>query len=222
MPRFSFRSSGATIVAAVALAAAGCGSDEEETSTAVTATGCEQVSEAPAPKQVDLRAPGADEPTATGVTMETSCGDFVIEFDDRAPVTAASFQHLVEQDVFTDTVFHRVIPGQLIQGGDPLGDGTGGPGYFVDERPPGNLSYTEGTVAMAKTATEPIGRSGSQFFVVASADLGLTPDYALLGRVTEGLDVVRAISERGTRGADGPPTMPVILENVTLNEEGSG
>ena len=108
----------------------------------------------------------------------------------------------------------------MIQGGDPLGSdpqkaGTGGPGYFVDEPPPGNLSYTEGTVAMAKSAAEPIGRSGSQFFVVVAADAGLTPDYALVGEVSEGMDVVQAISELGVEGSDGPPSTPVVIESAT-------
>ena len=85
----------------------------------------------------------------------------------------------------------------MIQTGDPKGDLTGGPGYFVDEPPPQDLSYTRGTVAMAKTAAEPPGRSGSQFFVVTAADAGLSPDYALLGKVTKGFDVVRA--DRGAR-----------------------
>lgn len=213
----------AASTAALTLALAGCGGGEEEgESGGATAaeSACEAV-EAPEPKRLDLPAPKADAPTASGVAFSTSCGDFEISFDERAPKTAASFQYLAEEGAFDDTSFHRVIPGQLVQGGDPLGDGTGGPGYFVDERPPGNLAYTEGTVAMAKTAAEPIGRSGSQFFVVASADLGLTPDYALVGEVSSGLDVVKTISEQGRPGADGPPTMPVVIETATPIE-GSG
>ena len=87
----------------------------------------------------------------------------------------------------------------MIQGGDPNGDGTGGPGYFVDEPPPQDLTYTKATVAMAKTEAEPPGRSGSQFFVVtAPADAGLPPDYALLGTRHRGLR-----DDRGDRGAGG-------------------
>lgn len=202
---------GAAIIAA-------CGGDDA-TSTTTSADGCPKV-EAPAPKQLDLATPTQKAPTATGVEFETSCGNFTVSFDDRSPRTAASFQYLAEEGAYDDTVFHRVVPDQLIQGGDPLGTdpvkaGSGGPGYFVDEPPPGSLSYTEGTVAMAKTAAEPIGRSGSQFLVVVSADLGLTPDYALVGEVTEGFDVVKAISELGEPGADGPPTTPVVIEAAT-------
>lgn len=213
-------------LATAALLLAGCGSGEEETTTSTAAeeAGCSVV-EAPPVKDLKLKAPRGTGPTASGVEFQTSCGDFEISFDERAPRTAASFQYLIEQDAFTNTVFHRVIPGQLIQGGDPLGSdpeqaGQGGPGYFVDEPPPPSLSYTEGTVAMAKTTAEPIGRSGSQFFIVVGADLGLTPDYALVGKVSSGMDVVEAISEQGTPGADGPPTMPVLIETATLTDSG--
>ena len=100
-------------------------------------------------------------------------------------------------------MFHRIAPGFVIQGGDPKGSdpqvaGTGGPGYSVTEAPAQNTVYAKGLVAMAKTAVEPPGASGSQFFVVtAPADAGLPPDYAVLGEVTEGIDVVEAIGELG-------------------------
>ena len=75
--------------------------------------------------------------------------------------------------MYDGTAFHRIVPDFVIQGGDPLGDGTGGPGYFVDEPPPADTEYTRGTVAMAKSQVEPPGRSGSQFFVVVGADAAL-------------------------------------------------
>ena len=96
----------------------------------------------------------------------------------------------------------------MIQGGDPLGTGTGGPGYSVDEKPPANLAYTKGIVAMAKSSAEPPGRSGSQFFVVTGADAGLPPEYALVGKVEQGLR--RGRTDRQARHAgrktetDGP------------------
>jgi cyclophilin family peptidyl-prolyl cis-trans isomerase len=214
------------ITAALALACgwllAACGDGDETATSATTGAAgpCEDV-EAPPPQQgAKLRPPKADAPTADGVVFETSCGSFTVSFDDRAPKTAASFQYLAEEGFYDDTIFHRVVPGFVIQGGDPLGSdpqraGTGGPGYHVDEKPPADLAYTEGLVAMAKSEVEPPGRSGSQFYVVTGADAGLPPDYALVGEVTEGMETVKAIDALGTPGADGPPTQPVVIESAT-------
>ncbi len=105
---------------------------------------------------------------------------------ERAPKTANSFAYLSEEGFYDDLTFHRIVPGFVIQGGDPLGTGTGGPGYSVDEKPPANLAYTKGMVAMAKSSAEPPGRSGSQFYVVTGADAGLPPEYALVGKVERG------------------------------------
>ena len=118
----------------------------------------------------------------------------------RAPKTANSFAFLAEEGFYDDLDFHRIVPEFVIQGGDPLGTGTGGPGYSVDEKPPANLAYTKGTVAMAKSSAEPPGRSGSQFFVVTGADAGLPPEYALVGKVSEGIDVVERIGNLGDPG----------------------
>lgn len=202
----------AICTAALALSA-GCGGGGGET----TAAGdCTTVDE-PAPLTREAQPPKADAATAKGATFATNCGSFTISFDDRNPKTAASFQGLVEQGFYDGLAIHRVVGDFLIQGGDPRGDGTGGPGYTVDEKPPPGLSYTEGTVAMAKTAAEPPGRSGSQFFIAVAADIGLTPDYALVGHVTEGMDVVEAISELAPDGGDGPPSTPVVIERATLD-----
>ncbi len=210
-------------IAGVACAAflASCGGGDESTSADSSAgSQCETV-DAPAPKSdVELAAPKAEAPTAAGVVFDTSCGSFTVTFDDRAPKTAASFQYLAEEGFFDDTAFHRVVPGFVIQGGDPLGTdpklaGTGGPGYSVDEKPPSDLAYTKGIVAMAKSEVEPPGRSGSQFYVVTGADAGLPADYALVGEVTEGIETVEAIDALGTPGADGPPSMPVVINSAT-------
>ena len=204
---------GALIVALVV--GCGGGGDGSGTEGSTTASDCKQV-EAPGPVERTAKPPRADAPTAAGVVFETNCGSFTVTFDDRAPKTAASVQSLVEQGFYDGLSIHRVRGDTLIQGGDPRGDGKGGPGYSVDERPPPGLSYTEGTVAMAKTEVEPPGRSGSQFFVAVAPDLGLTPDFALVGKVTEGFDVVRAISELAPDGGDGPPSQPVVIERATL------
>ncbi|MFN8112512.1 MAG: peptidylprolyl isomerase [Solirubrobacterales bacterium] len=213
----------ALLIAATALLAA-CGSGDDTGSTEADSTSggspCESVDPPPPKKNADLPGPKADAPTAAGVTFDTSCGSFTVTFDDRSPKTAASFQYLAEEGFYDDTVFHRVVPGFVIQGGDPLGSdvakaGTGGPGYHVDEKPPSDLSYTKGIVAMAKSQVEPPGRSGSQFYVVTGADAGLPPDYALVGKVTEGMDTVEAIDALGTPGADGPPTQTVVVNTAT-------
>jgi peptidyl-prolyl cis-trans isomerase B (cyclophilin B) len=206
-------------LAAAALAGlllAGCGGDggdETETGAQLPA-GCSEV-QLPAPKQVKLSRPASALRGPATATVETSCGNFTIALDvERAPRTASSFAYLAREGVYDNTPFHRIVPGFVIQGGDPTGSGSGGPGYFVDEAPPRNLSYTQGIVAMAKTAAEPPGRSGSQFFVVTVPDAGLTPDYALLGTVSGGFDVVQRIEQLGT--PSGTPSAPVLIRGVTI------
>ena len=100
-----------------------------------------------------------------------------------SPKTTASFASLVRKGFFDGLTFHRVVPGFVIQGGDPKGDGTGGPGYTTVDTPR-DAAYTSGVVAMAKTGAEPAGTSGSQFFVVTGDNASLPPDYAVLGKVT--------------------------------------
>ena len=152
-------------------------------------------------------------------TVETSCGTFEIELDtEESPKTANSFAFLAEEGLYDDTWFHRIVTDAFIQGGDPLGDGTGGPGYSIQEEPPADTSYLRGIVAMAKTRVDPPGTLGSQFFVVAQADAGLPPDYAVLGQVTEGIGVVARIAALGdpASGPDGVPLEPVTIDRVTI------
>jgi peptidyl-prolyl cis-trans isomerase B (cyclophilin B) len=199
--------------ALIAAALAGCGGDDGE-DAADLPSGCEEV-EAPGPKEVTAERSQEPVPPGTTAVVETSCGTFEIALDvARSPQTTASFAGLVEQGFYDGLAIPRIEPGYVIQTGDPKGDLTGDPGYFVDEPPPQDLSYTQGTVAMAKTAAEPPGRSGSQFFVVTAADAGLSPDFALLGRVTEGIEVVQQIEELG--GPGGKPEEPVVVERVSL------
>jgi peptidyl-prolyl cis-trans isomerase B (cyclophilin B) len=215
------------LCAAAVLAGAlqACSDDDEvapETSTDLP-EGCEAV-EVPAPKEVSLPEPGRLEPPPPGTeaAVETSCGTFVIALDvRRAPKTTASFAYLAHEGVYDGTGFHKVVPNFVIQGGDPAGDGTGGPGYFVDEPPPPDTAYTRGTVAMARSQVEPPGRSGSQFFVVTAADAGLPPAYALLGRVTAGEEVVERIAELADpEGQQGRPRAPVVIERVVVRSSG--
>jgi peptidyl-prolyl cis-trans isomerase B (cyclophilin B) len=193
----------------------GCGGGEGESSTTTALpTGCSEV-QVPPPKDVHLSPPTKTLRGPATATVETSCGSFAIALDvARAPKTASSFAFLARQGVYDDTIFHRIVPGFVIQGGDPTQTGSGGPGYSVDEPPPRNLSYTRGIVAMAKTSAEPPGRSGSQFFVVTVADAGLTPDYALVGKVSSGFDVVQRIEQLGT--PSGVPRAPVLIRRVTV------
>ena len=107
----------------------------------------------------------------------------------------------------------------MIQGGDPKGDGTGGPGYSVVEAPPKDLVYAKGVVAMAKTGAEPAGTSGSQFFVVTAEDAQLPPDYALLGKVTGGQDVVDKIGVAETDPATEAPVEPVVIASVKVSRQ---
>jgi peptidyl-prolyl cis-trans isomerase B (cyclophilin B) len=193
---------------------AGCGGGGGDTSSVALPAGCSAVA-APKPKQVHLSRPTQRLNGPATAMVETSCGSFEIALDtSKAPRTASSFAYLARQGVYDDTAFHRIIPGFIVQGGDPTGTGSGGPGYFVDEPPQQNLSYTRGIVAMAKSAVEPPGRSGSQFFVVTAADAGLTPDYALLGRVSGGMDVVQRIEQLGT--PSGKPKSAVIIKRITI------
>jgi peptidyl-prolyl cis-trans isomerase B (cyclophilin B) len=204
----------ATAAALAALLLAGCGGGGGESTTAGLPAGCSKVPAPPA-KQLNLAAPHRRLTGPATATVETSCGSFVITLaTSEAPKTTSSFAYLARQGAYDDTLFHRIVPGFVVQGGDPTGTGSGGPGYFVDEPPPRNLSYLRGVVAMAKSPVEPPGRSGSQFFVVTEPDAGLTPDYALVGRVTSGFDVVQRIEQLGTPG--GVPEAPVVLRTVTI------
>ncbi len=206
------------IVAAILIGRSGDDDDSASSSASTSAGGCEQV-EAPKAKNVSFGAP--EQTVQKGETLtavvETSCGDFEIELDtQRAPKTVNSFVFLSEKGFYDGLTFHRVAPGFVIQGGDPLGDGTGGPGYSVDEKPPANLAYTKGVVAMAKSSAEPPGRSGSQFFVVLNADAGLPPEYALVGKVSEGMDVVDRIGKLGTPAEQ--PKQTVLIEQIEIEE----
>jgi peptidyl-prolyl cis-trans isomerase B (cyclophilin B) len=154
------------------------------------------------------------------VTLATNCGAIEIRLDvRRAPRTAASFAYLVRRGFYNDLTFHRVAANFVIQGGDPNGDGSGGPGYTVVEAPPANLHYTLGTVAMAKTGTDPSGASGSQFFIVTTDEAPLPAQYALVGKVVGSLAGVQTIAKLPTiPPQDGAPEQPVVISRATLSE----
>jgi peptidyl-prolyl cis-trans isomerase B (cyclophilin B) len=222
----------AVLLCALALGLAACGGDEdgggESTQPQSSATqnpsgGCADVAQPKAKPDGGAERPAqALDPDATyDVVLETSCGDITIRLDQKAsPKTAASFAGLAKAGFFDDTVFHRIVPGFVIQGGDPTATGAGGPGYSTRDVPPAGTTYKKGTVAMAKTQTEPPGTAGSQFYVVTAPDAGLPPEYALLGKVVKGQDVVDAIGELGdpASGEAGTPLQPVVIERATVRE----
>jgi peptidyl-prolyl cis-trans isomerase B (cyclophilin B) len=224
----------ASICLVTALAA--CGEDDEKSdpstaapsgSSAPAATtqppeapaveGCDQV-EAPAGEERTGKEP--KDPLPAGKTYSlvfaTNCGSFTVELNPKlAPKAAASLVALAEDGYFDGTVFHRIVPGFVIQGGDPTATGTGGPGYTTVDQPAADGSYPKGTVAMAKGGTEPPGSAGSQFFVM-TGDRGLPPEYAIVGKVSDGLDVVDRIGALGDAAEQ--PTTTVLIEKVTVKE----
>jgi cyclophilin family peptidyl-prolyl cis-trans isomerase len=150
------------------------------------------------------------------LTFRTNCGTFAVTLDVRlAPHTSASLVALARSKFYDGTVVHRIVPGFVIQGGDPTQTGGGGPGYSTVDNPPANARYVKGVVAMAKTQLEAPGTSGSQWFIVTADDAGLPPDYAVVGKVTAGLAVVEKIGRLGT--AEQLPTEPVVVTSVTVS-----
>jgi cyclophilin family peptidyl-prolyl cis-trans isomerase len=153
--------------------------------------------------------------------LRTNCGTIRMRLDvRRAPKTTSSFAGLARSGFYDGLTFHRIAkPGGndfVIQGGDPLGTGNGGPGYSVHEPPPKSTRYVRGVVAMAKTPDDAPGTSGSQFFIVTAADSRLPADYALVGRVIGGEAVVRRIAALATDPVTEMPLDPVVIERVRI------
>jgi len=216
------------ILLAALVFVAGCGSGGDEASsgdasatTTTALTECADV-EAPSarnPEPATAPSEPLDPSKTYTLTFDTSCGSFTVTLDQKlAPKTTASLVALANDGYFDDTIFHRVVSGFVIQGGDPTQSGSGGPGYSTVDSPPSDAKYTKGVVAMAKSQVEAPGTSGSQFFVVTGEDAGLPPDYAIVGQVTDGMDTVERIDALGMPGGDGPPTKPVVVSSVTVGE----
>jgi peptidyl-prolyl cis-trans isomerase B (cyclophilin B) len=184
--------------------------------------GCDDVQK-PAPKDVGkLKKPTEklSKSKTYVATISTTCGDIEVQLDSKqSPITGGSFKYLADKKFFDGLTFHRIVPDFVIQGGDPAGTGEGGPGYSVVEAPPSDLKYTKGIVAMAKTGDEAAGTSGSQFFIVTGPQAEqLTPDYALLGKVTKGQDVADKIGGIQADPSSGQPAAQVIIKSITVKE----
>lgn len=147
-------------------------------------------------------------------TIETTAGTMTADlFAGEAPATVNNFVFLARDGYYGDVIFHRVISGFMIQGGDPTGTGRGGPGYrFADE--PVKRPYARGTLAMANAGPN---TNGSQFFIM-HADYPLPPNYTIFGKLTAGEDVLDAIAGAPT-GAQDRPVAPVTISSVSITEE---
>ena len=161
------------------------------------------------------KVPVVRSPTVSAATLHTNHGPVELElFDEDAPKTVENFRKLAGEGFYDGVVFHRVIPDFMIQGGDPTGTGTGGPGYtFEDEF--NEHKVARGALAMANAGPN---TNGSQFFVVtAEATPWLDGKHTVFGRVTEGMDVVDKISAVETDASD-KPREAVTIERVELND----
>ena len=157
---------------------------------------------------------------ANRITLTTNFGDITFQtFDMEAPKTAANFVKLAREGFYNGLTFHRVIEGFMIQGGDPNGDGSGGPGYtFEDEIDPANAlyqqNYKKGIVAMANRGPN---TNGSQFFIMLE-DTPLPPQYTIFGKVIAGQEVVDAIGKVKADERD-KPLEPVIIKDVAISSD---
>ena len=228
------------VILLAVLALAACGKDDpleagtQSATTPVAATttipprsardGCEAVA-APEPKDPNAKRSKkmlSKKGTYVAV-LDTNCGTIRIQLANvRAPKTTSSFAGLVRQRFYDGLTFHRIAkPGgndYVIQGGDPLLNGNGGPGYSVVEKPAKKTRYVKGVVAMAKTAAEAPGTSGSQFFIVTAPEAPLPPDYAILGRVVGGEKTVRRIARLATDPATEMPLDPVVIKSIKIEK----
>ena len=205
-------------LAGLAALAAGCVIAGPAAATP-SSNGCPQAPQTKPRRPPALKAPTArlDTSRRWTLTFATSCGTFVVQLEPKtSPRATASLVALARDHFFDGTIFHRIVPGFVIQGGDPTRTGAGGPGYTTVDTPKSSTQYTTGVVAMAKTTIEPRGAAGSQFFVMTRT-ASLPPDYAVVGHVIRGTDVVQRIGKLGD-AADpaGAPTQIVVVRRVTV------
>jgi len=208
----------------------GSGSDDEATrestdsaeagpTTASVMTCPRADGSSPRRTQFDAGPPTCIDPARTyRAEIKTNQGTINVDLDQKgAPNTVNSFVFLARNHFFDGLTFHRVVPGFVLQGGDPEGTGTGGPGYELADELPQAGQYKLGSLAMANSGPD---TNGSQFFII-SGDQGvaLPPKYSLFGQVTEGLDVVAAIDALGNPSdPSGKPKQPITMSSVTVSE----
>src|SRR5689334_2949288 len=174
-----------------------------------------QFDHAPSPSEVLAK------DTEYTAILHTSCGDITIALDSTAaPQTVASFVFLAEHKFFDGTFFHRVVNSiDVVQGGDPTGAGSGGPGYSIPDELKGGEHYATGTVAMANAGPN---TGGSQFFLITGpggANLDGNPNYTIFGTITDGLDVAKQINSFMPKSGDGQPTQAVYIDAVTIEKK---
>jgi cyclophilin family peptidyl-prolyl cis-trans isomerase len=189
------------IVVGLALVSAGCGGSSKAKASPAAASTC-----------VTTASKGAT------AAIQTNLGCIVVALDTvNAPKAAGRFISLAKAGFYNGLTFHRVVPDFVIQGGDPNGDGSGGSGKppVVGEVP--KDGYPIGSLAAAKTETDPNGTFDSQFFIVTgSQGTQLPPQYARFGQVVSGMDVAQKIDALAPPSGDGPPTQKVTMEKVTI------
>jgi len=153
----------------------------------------------------------------TYANFETTLGNFTIElFEKQVPNTVGNFVKLAEKNFYDGVIFHRVIDGFMIQGGDPTGTGRGGPGYtFADEIDPTLKHTSEGILSMANAGPN---TNGSQFFITLVPTPHLDGKHAVFGKVVEGMDVVRKIGKTKTSKPGDRPVVDVVMNKVTINK----
>ena len=217
---------------AAPLALAGCGSDDSGSDSATSGSSSDS-SGSSSEAAADVECPpaeGTEERTTEFASAPPMCltpgadytavittdaGEVTVDLlEDKAPETVNNFVFLARNHFYDGITFHRVIPGFMIQGGDPQGTGAGGPGYDFDDELPAAGEYEIGSMAMANAGPD---TNGSQFFIVTGdSGVSLPPSYSLFGIVTEGMETVTAIEDDGS--AQGAPSTTHTIESVQIIE----
>lgn len=203
----------AVVLLLVAVLAAGCGGDDSGPGPAVDSCDVEVQDPSNAPDLQPL-----DPGSKPQIEFVTSHGNFTVQIDPvSAPCNGDSMVDLAKDGFFDGTRFHRIVPGFIIQGGDPTASGNGGSGYTTIDAPKPDTAYTKGVVAMAKSQFEQPGTGGSQFFIVTADNANLPPDYAVVGKVIEGMDVVEKIGKLGNARTEAP-TEKIVIESTNVSD----